>query len=32
MQNHIWGKTLLSAYRFLERIAGAIDKIIEKKE
>lgn len=31
MQNHIWGKTLLSAYRFLERIAGAIDKIIEKK-
>ena len=31
MQNHIWAKTLLSSYRFLERIAGAIDKIIEKK-
>ena len=31
MQNHIWAKTLLSSYRFLDRIAGAIDKIIEKK-
>lgn len=31
MQNHIWARTLLTSYRFLERIAGAIDKIIEKK-
>lgn len=31
MQNHVWAKTILTAYRFLERIAGAIDKIIEKK-
>lgn len=31
MQNHIWAKTILTSYRFLERIAGAIDKIIEKK-
>ena len=26
--NIVWGKTLLSVYRYLERIAGAIDKII----
>ena len=26
----VWAKTLLSVYRYLERIAGAIDKIIEK--
>ena len=25
-----WAKTLLSVYRYLERIAGAIDKIVEK--
>ncbi len=31
MQNHVWGKTLLSVYRYLERIADAIDNIIEKK-
>lgn len=31
MQNHIWARTLLTSYRFLERITGAIDKIIEKK-
>lgn len=31
MQNHIWARTLLTSYRFLERIAGAIDKIIDKK-
>lgn len=31
MQNHTWAKTLLSSYRFLDRIAGAIDKIIDKK-
>lgn len=31
MQNHIWAKTLLTSYRFLDRIAGAIDRIIEKK-
>lgn len=26
----VWAKTLLSVYRYLERIAGAIDKIVEK--
>ena len=26
----VWSKTLLSVYRYLERIAGAIDKIILK--
>ena len=31
MQTQIWAKTLLSSYRFLDRFAGAIDKIIEKK-
>lgn len=31
MQNHIWGKTLLSVYRYLERLAGALDRIIEKR-
>lgn len=31
MQNHIWARTLLTSYRFLDRISGAIDKIIEKK-
>ena len=28
--DYVWAKTLLSVYRYLERIAGAIDKIIEK--
>ncbi len=31
MQKHIWGKTLLTVYRYLERIADAIDNIIEKQ-
>lgn len=31
MQKHIWAKTILSSYRFLERVSGALDKIIEKK-
>lgn len=31
MQNHIWARTILTSYRFLERITGAIDQIIEKK-
>ena len=31
MQNHVWGKTLLSVYRYLDRIADAIDNIIEKQ-
>ena len=26
--DELWAKTLLSVYRYLERIAGAIDKII----
>ncbi len=28
MKNCLWAKTLLSVYRYLERIAGALDKII----
>ncbi len=28
MKNCLWTKTLLTVYRYLERIAGAIDKII----
>ena len=28
--DYVWAKTVLSVYRYLERIAGAIDKIIEK--
>ncbi len=31
MQNHIWGKTLLSIYRYLDRVADAIDSLIEKQ-
>lgn len=31
MQNNIWAKTILSSYRHLERLAGAIDIAIEKK-
>lgn len=31
MQNHIWARTILTSYRFLERITDAIDTIIEKK-
>ncbi len=31
MQKHVWGKTLLTVYRYLERIADAIDNIIEKQ-
>lgn len=31
MQNHIWARTILTSYRFLERITGALDQIIEKK-
>ncbi len=29
-KNFLWAKTILSVYRYLERIAGAIDKIIMK--
>lgn len=28
--DYVWAKTLLGVYRYLERIAGAIDKIVEK--
>lgn len=28
--DYVWAKTVLSVYRYLERIAGAIDKIVEK--
>ena len=29
-KDYVWAKTLLTIYRYLERIAGAIDKIVEK--
>lgn len=29
--DYVWARTILSVYRYLERIAGAIDKIIMKK-
>lgn len=29
MNTNIWAKTILSSYRYLERIAGAIDKMVE---
>lgn len=28
--DYVWARTLLSVYRYLERIAGAIDKIVEQ--
>ena len=31
MDKNIWAKTILSTYRYLERIAGAIDKMIEDR-
>ena len=29
-ENLVWSKTLLSVYRYLERLCGAIDKIVRK--
>ena len=31
MQKNTWAKTILSAYRYLERVSDSIDKVIEKK-
>lgn len=31
MKTNIWAKTLLTIYRYLERMAGAIDKMIETR-
>lgn len=31
MSKNIWAKTILSTYRYLQRIAGAIDKMIEDR-
>lgn len=31
MKDHIWVKTILTAYRYLERLAGSIDKMIEAR-
>lgn len=31
MKECVWAKTILSCYRYIERICGAIDKVIEKK-
>lgn len=30
MKTNFWAKTILSVYRYLERIAGAIDKLVEQ--
>lgn len=31
MKTNAWGKTILTIYRYLERIAGAIDKLVERQ-
>jgi len=31
MKNNIWAKTILSVYRYLERICDSIDKMVETK-
>lgn len=31
MKSNLWAKTILSVYRYLERISGAIDKMIERQ-
>lgn len=31
MENHIWAKTILTSYRYLERLADAIDSMIENR-
>ena len=31
MKSNLWAKTILSVYRYLERISGAIDKMVERQ-
>lgn len=31
MKENVWAKTTLSVYRYIDRICGAIDKVVEKK-
>ena len=31
MKTNAWGKTILTIYKYLERIAGAIDKLVERQ-
>lgn len=31
MKSNLWAKTILSVYKYLERIAGAIDKLVERQ-
>ena len=31
MKTNVWAKTILTVYRYLERIAGAIDKLVSRQ-
>lgn len=31
MKENVWAKTILTVYKFIERICGAIDKLVENK-
>ena len=31
MKDNVWAKTVLTVYRYLERVCGAIDKLVESK-
>ena len=31
MKSNVWAKTILTVYRYLERIAGAIDKLVSRQ-
>lgn len=31
MKSNLWGKTILTVYKYLERIAGSIDKLVERQ-
>ena len=30
MKNNIWGKTILSVYKYLDRVSQAIDKLVKQ--
>ena len=31
MKNNVWAKTILSVYKYLDRVAGAIDKLVKQE-